>query len=88
MTPVDDELRPVADRRKATLLKIVFEDKHRIAADHAAENALALTRQCGHREYLPMMEGLREVFRRHQHDGAVVFPYRTLVYFGQLKPAA
>jgi hypothetical protein len=24
--PVDDELRPVADRRKATLLKIVFED--------------------------------------------------------------
>jgi hypothetical protein len=26
VTPVDDELRPVADRRKATLLKIVFED--------------------------------------------------------------
>ena len=26
VTPVDDELRPVADRREATLLKIVFED--------------------------------------------------------------
>jgi hypothetical protein len=26
VTPVDDELRPVADRRKATVLKIVFED--------------------------------------------------------------
>jgi hypothetical protein len=26
VTPVDEDLRPVADRRKATLLKIVFED--------------------------------------------------------------
>ena len=26
VTPVDEDLRPVADRRKATLLKIVFEE--------------------------------------------------------------
>ena len=34
-------------------------------------------------EYEPLMAGLREVFDRHQQDGKVVFPYRTLVYFGQ-----
>jgi SAM-dependent methyltransferase len=38
----------------------------------------------GHAEYGPMMAGLRELFRRHQRDGVVVYPYRTLVYFGQL----
>jgi len=38
----------------------------------------------GHPQHEPMMAGLREVFRRHQHGGQVVFPYRTLVYFGQL----
>jgi ubiquinone/menaquinone biosynthesis C-methylase UbiE len=37
----------------------------------------------GHPQHEPMMAGLREVFRRHQHGGQVVFPYRTLVYFGQ-----
>jgi SAM-dependent methyltransferase len=36
----------------------------------------------GHPQHQPMMAGLREVFRRHQHGGQVVFPYRTLVYFG------
>jgi SAM-dependent methyltransferase len=34
-------------------------------------------------EYAPLMAELREVFGRHQQDGKVVFPYRTLVYFGQ-----
>ncbi|MGH8297986.1 MAG: class I SAM-dependent methyltransferase [Steroidobacteraceae bacterium] len=34
-------------------------------------------------EHEPLMTGLREVFDRHQQDGRVVFPYRTLVYFGQ-----
>jgi SAM-dependent methyltransferase len=34
-------------------------------------------------EYAPLMAELREVFDRHQQDGRVVFPYRTLVYFGQ-----
>jgi SAM-dependent methyltransferase len=34
-------------------------------------------------EHAPLMAGLREVFDRHQQDGKVVFPYRTLVYFGQ-----
>lgn len=34
-------------------------------------------------EHEPLMAGLREVFDRHQSDGRVVFPYQTLVYFGQ-----
>jgi hypothetical protein len=42
----------------------------------------------GHPEYEPMMAGLREVFRSHERDGVVVYPYRTLVYFGQLRPRA
>ena len=41
----------------------------------------------GHPQYAPMMAGLRELFQRHQRSGAIVFPYRTLVYFGQLRPA-
>jgi len=36
-----------------------------------------------HPQHEPMMAGLRELFGRHQHRGQVVFPYRTLVYFGQ-----
>jgi SAM-dependent methyltransferase len=42
----------------------------------------------GHPQYEPMMAGLSQVFHRHARDGAVVFPYRTLVYFGELKPPA
>ena len=34
-------------------------------------------------EHEPLMAGLREVFDRHQREGKVVFPYQTLVYFGQ-----
>jgi SAM-dependent methyltransferase len=41
----------------------------------------------GHPQYAPMMAGLRELFQRHQRSGTIVFPYRTLVYFGQLRPA-
>jgi SAM-dependent methyltransferase len=37
----------------------------------------------GRPEHAPLMAGLREVFERHQRDGKVVFPYQTLVYFGQ-----
>lgn len=33
----------------------------------------------------PLMAGLEAVFRRHQRDGAIVFPYQTLVYFAQMK---
>jgi len=44
--------------------------------------------QPGEPEYEPMMAGLREVFRRHERDGHIVFPYLTLVYFAQLKPPA
>jgi SAM-dependent methyltransferase len=41
----------------------------------------------GHPQHAPMMASLREAFERHQRSGAIVFPYRTLVYFGQLRPA-
>jgi SAM-dependent methyltransferase len=34
----------------------------------------------------PLMAGLRVVFRRHEHQGEIVFPYQTLVYYAQLKP--
>ncbi|MGH8294283.1 MAG: class I SAM-dependent methyltransferase [Steroidobacteraceae bacterium] len=34
-------------------------------------------------EYEPLMAGLREVFDRHHRQGKVVFPYETLVFFGQ-----
>jgi SAM-dependent methyltransferase len=34
-------------------------------------------------EHEPLMAGLREVFDRHQRQGKVVFPYQTLVFFGQ-----
>jgi SAM-dependent methyltransferase len=34
----------------------------------------------------PLIAGLEAVFRRHQRDGEIVFPYRTLVYFAQMKP--
>src|SRR5438309_1981992 len=37
----------------------------------------------GHPQHEPMMADLRELFGRHEHRGQVLFPYRTLVYFGQ-----
>ncbi|MDB6091313.1 MAG: Methyltransferase type 11 [Gammaproteobacteria bacterium] len=37
----------------------------------------------GHPQYEPMIAGLRDLFERHHRAGKVVFPYRTLVYFGQ-----
>jgi SAM-dependent methyltransferase len=40
----------------------------------------------GHPQYGPMMEGLRAVFQRHERNGQIAFPYRTLVYFAQLRP--
>jgi len=39
----------------------------------------------GHPQHEPMMAGLRELFRRHERHGRVLFPYRTLVYFGRLR---
>ncbi|HVW68469.1 MAG TPA: class I SAM-dependent methyltransferase [Steroidobacteraceae bacterium] len=38
----------------------------------------------GHPEHAPMIAGLRDLFERHNRAGKVNFPYRTLVYFGQL----
>jgi SAM-dependent methyltransferase len=40
--------------------------------------------EAGHPEHEPMMAGLRDLFDRHNRGGKVIFPYRTLVYFGQL----
>jgi SAM-dependent methyltransferase len=40
----------------------------------------------GNPAHEPLIAGLEAVFRRHQHDGEIVFPYRTLVYFGPMKP--
>jgi hypothetical protein len=34
----------------------------------------------------PLIAGLEAVFNRHQRDGEIVFPYRTLVYFARMKP--
>lgn len=42
----------------------------------------------GHAQHEPMMAALRALFERHATGGTVVFPYRTLVYYGQLKPPA
>jgi SAM-dependent methyltransferase len=39
--------------------------------------------ESGHPEHEPMIAGLRELFERHNRAGKVIFPYRTLVYFGQ-----
>ena len=40
----------------------------------------------GDAQFEPMMAGLREVYDRHERAGTVTFPYRTLVYFGPLRP--
>lgn len=40
--------------------------------------------EAGHPEHEPMMAGLRDLFDRHNRAGKVIFPYRTLVYIGQI----
>jgi SAM-dependent methyltransferase len=40
--------------------------------------------ESGHPEHEPMIAGLRDLYDRHNRGGKVLFPYRTLVYFGQL----
>jgi SAM-dependent methyltransferase len=40
----------------------------------------------GHPAHEPLIAGLETLFRHHQRDGEIVFPYRTLVYFAQMKP--
>jgi len=42
----------------------------------------------GHPQHEPMLAGLRGVFERHARHGEIVFPYRSLVYFAQLRPRA
>jgi SAM-dependent methyltransferase len=38
-----------------------------------------------HPQHEPMMAALRALFQRHERNGEIVFPYQTLVYYGQLK---
>jgi SAM-dependent methyltransferase len=40
----------------------------------------------GNPAHEPLIAGLEALFHRHQRDGEIVFPYRTLVYFAQMKP--
>lgn len=42
----------------------------------------------GRPEHELLMSELRQVFDRHQQNGRIIFPYRTLVYFGQPAGAA
>ena len=40
--------------------------------------------ESGDPQHTPMLAALRALFERHARDGAIVFPYLTLVYFGPL----
>jgi len=41
----------------------------------------------GHPQHEPLLAGLRALFQRHARNGAIEFPYRTLVYFAQFQPS-
>jgi SAM-dependent methyltransferase len=41
--------------------------------------------EAGHPQHEPMLVGLCALFERYAQDGVVLFPYRTLVYFGPLR---
>lgn len=41
----------------------------------------------GDANHATMIALLRQAFDRHAHDGRIVMPYRTLVYFAQPRPA-
>jgi SAM-dependent methyltransferase len=40
--------------------------------------------EAGHPQHEPLIAGLRQLFERHNRAGKVLFPYRTLVFFGRL----
>jgi len=42
----------------------------------------------GHPRHEPMIAAVRRVFDHHEKNGEILYPYRSLVYFGQLKPLA
>jgi SAM-dependent methyltransferase len=44
--------------------------------------------EAGQPQHAPMLAELRGVFQRHARDGWVLFPYRTLVYYGPLRREA
>lgn len=39
--------------------------------------------QPAHALHAPMLEELHALFKRHEHDGKVIFPYRTRVFFAR-----
>jgi SAM-dependent methyltransferase len=41
--------------------------------------------EAGDPQHEPLLAGLQQVFARHAHEGTVVFPYVTLVYFAPLQ---
>jgi SAM-dependent methyltransferase len=41
--------------------------------------------EAGHPQHQPLLEDMRGVFERHAHEGRVIFPYVTLVYWGQMR---
>lgn len=38
----------------------------------------------GHADYQPLLDGLRDIYDRHERDGQVVFEYDTEVYWGKV----
>jgi SAM-dependent methyltransferase len=44
--------------------------------------------QAGQPTHQALLQGLQQLFERHQRAGRITFPYQTLVYFAQLQPAA
>ena len=42
----------------------------------------------GHPRHAPMIAALHRVFDRHQRNGEIVYPYRSLVYFAPLQRGA
>ena len=42
--------------------------------------------EAGHPNHAPLLDGLRQLFDRHQQDGVVAFEYDTHVYYGHLSP--
>jgi SAM-dependent methyltransferase len=43
--------------------------------------------EAGHPQHEPLLAGLAGVFAAHAQGGRILFPYVTLVYFGQLRAA-
>jgi len=65
----------------ATLLHIESMDWHRLRARLLSTSRMPSAGQSGFR---PMLDELRKLYRKHQVDDRVSFPYMTHVYFGTI----